>query len=286
MLRLNKILRFFSTLFCAFIFLAQPIFAKENAPDILLAQVYKSGINVRAYLVSEKLDGVRAIWDGKYFQTRQGNPIHAPVWFTQNFPNIAMDGELWIARGQFDAVSGAVRKDTPVDAEWQKITYQIFELPNAKGTFEARVQQINHLVKQANSPYLKAVPQFQVKDENTLKNKLNQVVKAHGEGLMLHLASAEYVTGRSHVLLKLKPYLDAEAIVVGYVAGRGKYQGKMGALLVENSDGMRFKLGTGFSDQVRENPPKIGSMVTYTYKDITKTGKPKFASFLRVRDAR
>lgn len=279
-------MRRFLTAFFLLTFLAQPIFAKDNAPDILLAQVYKSGIDVREYLVSEKLDGVRAIWDGKYFYTRQGNLIHAPAWFTQNFPNIALDGELWITRGEFDAVSGAVRKEQPVDAEWRKITYQIFELPQAKGTFAARVRQMQQIVKKANSPYLKAVRQFYLEDEKSLKNKLNQLVKARGEGLMLHLASAEYVTGRSNVLLKLKPYLDAEAKVVGYVAGRGKYQGKMGALLVENTDGIRFKLGTGFTDAERENPPKIGSMVTYSYKDTTKTGKPKFASFLRVRDER
>lgn len=276
--------RFFTALFIVLTFLAQLAVAKEHAPDILLAQVYKSGIDVREYLVSEKLDGVRALWDGEHFYTRQGNQIHAPVWFTKNFPNTPMDDELWIARGQFDAVSGAVRKATPVDAEWQKITYQLFELPQAQGTFEKRVQRMQALVKKANSPYLKVIQQFRIKDEAQLKNKLQQVVKAHGEGLMLHLASAEYVTGRSNVLLKLKPYLDAEAIVVGYVAGKGKYQGKMGALLVENRDGIRFKLGTGFSDAERENPPKIGSMVTYTYKDTTKTGKPKFSSFLRVRD--
>lgn len=277
-------LRFFSTFFLSLIFLTQPIFAKENAPDILLAQVYQSGIDVREYLVSEKLDGVRAIWDGKCFYTRQGNKIHAPVWFTEDFPRIALDGELWMARGQFDAVSGAVRKEKPVDAEWKKITYQIFELPHASGTFSARVKQMNVEVKKANTPYLKAVKQFWVKDEVGLKNHLNQVVNAHGEGLMLHLANAEYVTGRSNVLLKLKPYFDAEAKVLGYAKGRGKYQGKMGALLVENADGVRFKLGTGFSDAERETPPAIGSIVTYTYKDTTKTGKPKFASFLRVRE--
>ncbi len=217
--------RFFTTFFFL-TFLAQAIFAKENVPDILLAQVYKSGVDVREYLVSEKLDGVRAIWDGEHFYTCQGNQIYAPVWFTKSFPNIPMDGELWIARGQFEAVSGTVRNDTPIDAEWQKITYQIFELPEAEGTFETRVQQMQMVVKNANSPYLKAVQQFRVKDENSLKNKLNQVVKARGEGLMMHLAGADYVTGRSHVLLKLKPYLDAETKVLGYVAGRGKYQGK------------------------------------------------------------
>lgn len=100
----------------------------------------------------------------------------------------------------------------------------------------------------------------------------------------MHLASVEYVTGRSNVLFKLKPYLDAEAKVLGYVAGRGKYLGKMGALLVENSEGVRFKLGTGFTDNERDNPTKIGSTDTYNYKYTTKSGKPKLASFLRVRD--
>lgn len=263
---------------------ATPLHAKQAVPEILLAQVYASNIDVSQYLISEKLDGVRAIWDGKTLTTRQGNPIHAPAWFTKNFPNIPLDGELWIARGAFDAVSGAVRKTVPVNAEWQKISYQIFELPNARGTFVARVAQIKKLVKAANVPHLKAVEQFKVSDEKSLKNKLNQTVKNGGEGLMLHLASADYMTGRSNVLLKLKPYFDAEAKVVGHVAGRGKYQGKLGALLVETPEGIHFKLGTGFSDAERENPPKIGALVTYTYKDKTKTGKPKFASFLRVRN--
>jgi len=257
--------------------------AKEAVPEILLAQVYASNIDVSQYLVSEKLDGVRAIWDGKTLTTRQGNTIHAPTWFTENFPAMPLDGELWISRGAFDAVSGAVRKTVPVDDEWQKITYQVFELPAKKGTFSARVIQIKKLVKAANVPHLKAVEQFRVSDENSLKNKLNQIVKNGGEGLMLHLASANYVTGRSNVLLKLKPYFDAEAKVVGHVAGRGKYQGKLGALLVETPDGIRFKLGTGFSDAERAHPPNVGALVTYTYKDKTKTGKPKFASFLRVR---
>jgi DNA ligase-1 len=280
---MRLIRRFLSYLLLNLFFI--PAFSCAQTPEILLAQVYHSGIDVREYLVSEKYDGVRAIWDGKSLTTRQGNVIHAPAWFTAKFPNTALDGELWIAHGEFDAVSGAIRKTVPVDAEWQKISYQIFELPNALGTFSARVAQINQLVKAANVSHLKAVAQFRVSDEKTLKNKLNQIVKKGGEGLMLHLASAEYVTGRSNVLLKLKPYFDAEAKVVGYVAGKGKYAGKMGALLLETPEGIRFKLGTGFSDAVRENPPKMGSLVTYTYKDITKTGKPKFASFLRERNA-
>lgn len=253
-------------------------------PAVLLAQQYKSGINVNEYLISEKYDGVRAMWDGKQLYTRQGNIINAPAWFTKDLPKMPLDGELWLARGQFDALSGAVRKDLPVDAEWQQITYNIFELPDAQGTFEARAKRIVAIVKNANLKQLKAVAQFRLKDEAALNLRLKQVVKNGGEGLMLHRADALYVTGRNDALIKLKPLYDAEATVVAHTAGKGKYTGKLGALVVETPEGIRFKLGTGFSDAQRENPPKIGSLVTYTYRDFTKNGKPKFARFLRVRD--
>ena len=260
------------------------LLAKQNAPQVLLAENYKSGIDVTQYLISEKYDGVRAVWDGSALYTRQGNMINAPVWFTQNLPKTPLDGELWLARAKFDALSGAVRKEVPIDAEWQHISYLVFELPNAPGTFEARAKRIVEIVKQANIPHLKAVEQFRVKNEAALNLRLKQVVAKGGEGLMLHRADAQYETGRSAALLKLKLRYDAEATVVAHSAGRGKYKGKLGALLVETADGIRFKLGTGFSDAQRENPPKIGSLVTYTYRDKTKIGKPKFASFLRVRD--
>ena len=253
-------------------------------PAVLLAENYNSSVDISQYLISEKYDGVRAIWDGKQLITRQGNAINAPAWFTKNLPKIAMDGELWLGRGQFDALSGTVRKEVPNDAEWQSITYNIFELPNAPGIFETRAKRIVEIVKQANLPQLKAVAQFRLKNQTILNLRLKKVVKNGGEGLMLHRADAQYITGRNDALLKLKPLYDAEATVIAYTQGKGKFKGKLGALVVETPDGIRFKLGTGFSDMQRESPPKIGSLVTYTYKDKTKTGKPKFASFLRVRD--
>jgi DNA ligase-1 len=258
--------------------------AKQNDTEVLLAHVYKPGINLQEYLVSEKFDGVRAVWNGKDFHTRTGRLIVAPTWFTQNLPKTPLDGELWLNHGKFDALSGAVRKDVPIDAEWRGIYYLVFELPNAAGTFAERAKRIDVIVKQAKIPHLKAVKQSYVKDEVALNKRLKQVVAQGGEGLMLHRADALYVTGRSDVLLKLKPLYDAEATVVAHTPGQGKYKGKLGALLVETPKGIRFKLGTGFSDAQRENPPKIGSMVTYTYRDKTNSGKPKFASFLRVRN--
>ena len=158
-----------------------------------------------------------------------------------------------------------------------------FRITRRPGTFEARARRITQIVKQANIPHLKAVTQFRVNDETALEKQLKQTVAQGGEGLMLHRANALYVTGRSDVLLKLKPRYDAEAKVVAYTPGQGKYTGKLGSLVVETPEGIRFKLGTGFADAQRENPPKIGSMVTYTYRDKTVNGKPRFASFLRER---
>jgi len=254
-----------------------------QAPAILLAQIYHDDIQVQDYLVSEKLDGIRAIWDGQQLTSRQGHPIHAPAWFTQKFPATPLDGELWLGRGQFETLSSTVRQTRPNDAAWRQVAYYVFELPDAEGDFSQRAQQIVQIVKQARSPYLKSLPQFRVKDRQALKRTLAQIVAKRGEGLMLHRADAPYLTGRSQVLLKLKPQLDAEAKVIAHLPGKGKYQGKMGALLVETPTGIRFKLGTGFSDAERAHPPPIGCQVTYTYRDVTNTGKPKFASFLRIR---
>ena len=272
---------FFIYLFLVTIF-AAPASSKESG-NVLLAKQFKSGMDVTQFLVSEKYDGVRALWDGKSFVSRAGNPINAPKWFTKDLPKTPLDGELWLGHGQFEALSGAVRKDTPIDEEWRGIKYMVFELPNAEGVFEARANRIVEIVKQANITHLKAANQFHVKNEAELNQLLKKTVTAGGEGLMLHRADALYVTGRSDVLLKLKLLYDAEAKVIGYIAGKGKYQGKMGAMLVEKTDGVRFKLGTGFSDAQRAKPPAIGNLVTYTYRDVTKKGKPKFASFLRER---
>jgi DNA ligase-1 len=252
-------------------------------PGFLLAQNYAPGIDVSAYMVSEKLDGVRAIWDGKVMRFKSGNVVHVPAWFTAGFPEHPLDGELWIARHSFDKVSAAVRRLVPVDQEWQAITYQVYELPNGFGSFEDRVSALKLSATQANVPWLQVVDQFNLADDNALQLALKDYVGAGSEGLMLHRRDALWQTGRTNALLKLKIILDAEATVVAYEPGKGKYSGLLGALIVEMADGKRFRLGTGFSDAVRHTPPKLGSTVTYQYRDLTPQGIPKFANFLRER---
>lgn len=277
----------FRTALCALCLWLAPL-AQAQSPDAtpraLLAGVANINIDPAPYLVSEKYDGVRALWDGKALRSRAGNVIAAPTWFIAKLPSRPLDGELWMARGQFEKLSGAVRKTTPQDDEWRQIKYMIFELPDAPGTFAERYEQIKQIVARTGFPQLVAVEQFRLPDNAALRRKLDEIVRAGGEGLMLHRADAPYVTGRNDALLKLKPLEDAEATVIGYAPGKGKYAGKMGALQVETADGKRFQIGTGFTDAVRANPPAIGAVITFTYRGLTKNGLPRFASYLRIRE--
>jgi DNA ligase-1 len=258
--------------------------ASAPPPPLLLAHELGPQVDPANYLVSEKYDGVRAVWDGKVLRFRSGRTVNAPAWFIAKLPAQPLDGELWLGRGRFEALSGIVRRTEPQDSEWQQIKYMIFELPDAPGTFEQRAQRIREIATKAKWRQLIAVEQLRVANRAALKRKLDEVVRGGGEGLMLHLADAAYVTGRSDVLLKLKPLQDTEAVVVEHVPGKGKYQGMLGALRVQAPDGKQFLIGTGFTDETRKNPPLVGTTITYTYRGLTEAGLPRFASYLRVRE--
>lgn len=252
---------------------------------MLLANIYSSDIQLQNYWISEKLDGVRAFWNGANFVSRQGNVFHAPVWFTRVLPKIELDGELWLGRGKFDQLSGLVRRDSPDDTDWQNIKFMIFELPNHAGSFDERLKRLKEIVADINAPHIQLVEQFKIANHEALNKKLDELVEQGAEGLMLHLASSLYKSGRSDDLLKLKKYMDAEAVVIGHLPGKGKYKGMLGSLEVETVDKRRFKIGSGFSDKERNNPPAIGSTITYKYFGLTGKGIPRFASFIRVRNS-
>lgn len=258
--------------------------AVSPAPTFLLAERYHDDIDVSRYWISEKLDGVRASWDGKVLRFRSGNPVPAPKWFLDALPTQPLDGELWLARGSFDQLSAIVRRQTPDDAEWRRVRYMVFELPDAPGSFGDRVEQIKAVTAAAKLPWLQAVPQFRLPDTAALQKKLRDIVRNGGEGLMLHRADATYQTGRSSALLKLTPWLDAEATVIAHLPGKGKYAGMTGALQMEMPDGRRFSLGSGLSDAQRRHPPPVGTLVTYRYRELTQNGMPRFPRYLRVRD--
>lgn len=255
----------------------------EAALPLLLAQDTDGDIDPAGWLVSEKYDGVRAFWDGAQLRFRGGSAVAAPAWFLARLPKAPLDGELWLGRGRFDLLSGLVRRAAPDDAGWRELRYMVFELPGASGDFARRAAELARLAADAGWPQLQAVPQSSVESRQALSDRLEAVVRAGGEGLMLHRADAPYLTGRRPVLLKLKPQRDADAVVVAHLPGQGRHAGRLGALRVRQADGTEFHLGTGFSDAQRDEPPPPGSTVTFTYRGLTPQGLPRFASFLRVR---
>jgi len=236
------------------------------------------------FLVSEKLDGVRAVWDGRVLRFRSGRVIAAPAWFLSALPPVALDGELWIGRGAFDRLSGVVRKALPGDAAWKAVTYQVFDAPGHAAPFAERVRFVAATLAAAQVPWLVPLAHSVVHDAAALQARLQEIVAQGGEGLVLHRADALWRSGRTDALYKLKPEPDEEAWVVGHQPGKGRWQGQTGALLVQMPSGQRFALGAGLSDALRREPPPIGAWVTYRYRDRTPSGLPRFASFLRVRD--
>ena len=259
-----------------------PVWGNDK-PDIMLANVFKGGIDVTQYWISEKLDGVRARWDGTRLISRGGKIFANPKWFTQGFPTTPLDGELWIGRGRYEETSSIVRKHQPHEG-WRPVRLMVFDLPKHGGDFNERVQAMKLIVQKTQSPYLAMIEQWLVTNEDELQQKLQSVMDQGGEGLMLHRKTARYASGRSHDLLKLKPFSDAEATVIGYRPGKGKNLGKVGSLKVQMDDGRQFNIGTGLSDEERRNPPPINSRITFQYQGLTKNGIPRFPVFLHIRN--
>jgi DNA ligase 1 len=254
----------------------------EAGPPLLLAHSWDNAADLAGWWMSEKLDGVRAYWDGKQFLSRQGNLFHAPDWFVEGMPDVPLDGELWIDRKKFQRTVSIVRRQDKTDL-WQEVRYLVFDAPAHPGAFEERVQFIQQLLPTRSPPYVSAHPHETCRNLEHLREELKRVEGLGGEGLMLREPKSKYEAGRSMTLLKVKSFLDAEAEVVGHEPGAGRHKGRLGALAVKLPNGILFSVGTGLSDLERGNPPAIGSVITFRYQELSEGGVPRFPSYVGVR---
>ncbi|BDY03347.1 DNA ligase [Ferrimonas sp. YFM] len=258
-----------------------PFTASALEPKLMLASDYHGQIDLSQYLVSEKLDGVRAYWTGSQLLSRSGKPIQAPQWFTADLPALELEGELWIGRGQFETLLSVVRDQTPDDQQWRQVQLQLFDMPGVMQPFWQRYERLQAIAKAIGQPHIQVLPQSPIANEEELQSTLEQLANSGAEGLMLHHKDNPYLPGRTGSLIKYKSYSDAEAVVLSHLPGKGKYTGMMGSLLVETPDGIKFRIGTGFSDAERLNPPKVGSVITFRYNGLTERGIPRFARYMR-----
>ncbi|MCH9812436.1 MAG: DNA ligase [Epsilonproteobacteria bacterium] len=238
---------------------------------------------IQGWYMSEKLDGIRAYWDGKQLLSKNGNSIYAPQWFTKQFPPFKLDGELWSKQGDFEFIQSTVLDHIPSLA-WKKITYQIFEVPEQEGDFPTRLQTAKAWFNQHRVPHVEIIPQIKCQNKAHLDTFLKDIETQGGEGVIIKNPQLSYHTGRTTHILKVKNFKDMEAKVIAIHKGKGKYKNIMGSLTLQLESGVTFKLGSGFSDAQRKSPPKIGDQITFKYYGLTKNNKPKFASFMRIRD--
>lgn len=251
-------------------------------PPLLLAHSWTNDVDLAGWWMSEKLDGVRAYWNGKQFVSRQGNLFHAPDWFVEHLPATPLDGELWLARKAFQRTVSIVRRQDKSD-HWKELSFLVFDAPAANGGFEDRVKFLRDCLAKCKGKHVQLHPHELCRNVDHLKKELGRVEALGGEGLMLRQPGSKYEAGRSMSLLKVKTFHDAEARVLQHLPGAGRHKGRLGALLVELPDGTQFSVGTGFSDAQRSNPPPVGSTITFRYQELTDRGAPRFPSFVRIR---
>jgi DNA ligase 1 len=251
-------------------------------PGLLLANAWNNTFDVSGWWMSEKLDGVRAYWDGKTFYSRLGNQFLAPDWFTASLPDVPLDGELWGGRKQFQKTMGIVRRQDRSD-HWKFVSFLVFDAPKMNAHFEERLAFVQNILQVRPSAYARPLEHTRCRGLDHLHAELARIEALGGEGLMMREPGSKYDVGRSSSLLKVKTFVDAEARVIDHLPGTGRHRGRTGALLVELPNGKQFSVGTGLSDQERETPPSVGSIITFRYQELTDGGVPRFPSFVRVR---
>jgi DNA ligase-1 len=253
----------------------------SEGPPLLLAERWANDSDLAGWWMSEKLDGVRAYWDGKQFLSRLGNLYHAPAWFVAGLPDVPLDGELWVGRKRFQRTVGIVRRQDKTDL-WREVTFVVFDAPGLAAPFEERLGFCTDHIRRHAPPHARPHEHQRCLGLDQLRQELARIEGLGGEGLMLRQPGSKYEVGRSATLLKVKRFHDAEARVVNHLEGAGRHKGRLGALLVELPDGTRFSVGTGFSDAERGSPPAVGSVVTFRYQELSDGGVPRFPSYVGV----
>ena len=283
----------------------------------MLAKEFMKGgkVDPTGWLISEKFDGYRACYDpekNKFF-SRQNKPFIAPQWFTQAMPSRLIDGELWIGRNMFQEM-GTVRKKVPIDEEWLNVTFQVYDMPDEEGTFLERIKKLVKIVQLTKTKWLrirKDLPypfnnlecplvlakQTVMKSDSHLDTLYKDVIKNGGEGVMLKDPNSPYEGKRSNYLLKYKPNFDAEAIIIGYKPGQGKYSGMLGGFVckqlinhdtymsIDEDEDHEFSI-SGMDDAIRESYESshpLGTIISYEHSGKTDKGKPRFGRYTRVR---
>jgi DNA ligase-1 len=310
---------------------AKPPYSRDGktyhpGADLMLADRYVPGMRLGPRLLedidglrqppvgwwaSEKMDGLRALWNGASLVTRASpgkDPkafSSAPAWFVAALPpGFALDGELWMGRGKFHEVAGISNAKEPDELKWRRVRYAVFDAPAVAGGLEARLGAARAAVLGSRRRWSKSaaakrvypvavVALKAVRDDAHLDAMMRETVAKGGEGLVLRSPGGPYVPRRSKHMLKMKAAEDTEMVVTGHQAGAGRHAGAMGALVGEELDangkktGLRVVVGTGFTDAQRRDHLAlypVGTVVSVAFMERTPAGALRMPSFRGVRE--
>jgi len=233
------------------------------------------------WCMSEKFDGVRAIWTSTELKTRTGSTIKAPEWFVSRLPrDHGLDGELWLGHGRFDEVNTMFRSAN--DERWHEAKYMVFDLLDPLTIHDPYCDRYRLLQKLDLRPPLVLVKQQPIDSLEHATNYLHLVVDQGGEGIVVRDPDAAYMPNKrpAHIR-KWKLAKRGTGVVVGHVPGRGRLKGCVGSMVVEASDGgKRFYLAN--SEGCRGHKA-IGSTVHYKFMELTKHGVPRHPVMVTVK---
>ena len=222
-------------------------------PPLLLSDYI--GQTVEGWLASEKIDGIRALWNGSQFVSRNGVTFAVPDWFKVGMPDCLLDGEFFA--GSLGLTISATQA-----GRWQEVTFHAFDAPSGD-KFKDRVAR---LATMALPAHCEVVRHWSTDTVGAIR-KADEIASAGGEGLVVRDPSKPYAAGRSSSALKIKPTRSAEMIVKGF-HGRG---------IVGDWCGVTVKLNTG-------EKVELGDRVTFAFSGVTDNGIPRCPSFIALRD--
>jgi DNA ligase-1 len=248
-----------------------------NTKRLFLMKAHKktTGHNITPdWTWSIKLDGIRAFWDGGITRGREdvpfafgefasglwsinGNIIHAPDWFLDQLPKVPCDGELWAGPGNFQLVSSYVRKQVPIDEEWEAIKYMVYDFPGLADVYcpskmltlatlkvdctPSLHQYMMNAASERYKDFLISAPlptninghaicrsnvcdyvdQMPVPSYRFIMDSvMPKLLENKHEGIVFRHRDLTWTPIRSNYLVKEKPFSDSEALVIGLTFGR------------------------------------------------------------------
>lgn len=276
----------------------------------MLAHMYEPDrLSNEPIWLQPKLNGVRALYQGGHFQSRDEIPWNEPVLrhlaqpLKLMFPSdrVILDGELYVHGWPLQKINGAiaVNRSEPCEDTYM-VEYHIFDIVSYNLTFEER------FFEQLKSKMGLFTPDIKVRMVETVCTNYQsdmedfyavQVKKGY-EGIMYRLGNCPYTLPKQPAtlvqyngnrkylsdkknrvwhMLKRKDWQDHEFVCYGVTEGEGKYVGTTGALMCKTPDGKAFGVGSGLTDHDREvyfeNPP-TGHLVKVKFLTYTSDGLP------------